>query len=134
MYRKAYTILPLLAGLVCTLVALVPVNTWGEALPAGVVLVEGATKTFQVRDMDGKMVEVEIPSQSSQDIKTSRSDRAQPVGSPMARADRTVPATVVAVDLPRNLVRVRTHYGQTVVITTPGDLQVGEQLTLVVPR
>jgi hypothetical protein len=96
-------------------------------------MVEGATKTFQVRDMDGKMVEVEIPSQSFQDIKTT-SDRTRHLSNPMAQADRTVPATVVAVDLPRNLVRVRTQYGQTVVLTTPGDLQVGEQLTLVVPR
>jgi hypothetical protein len=132
MYRTAYITVPLLAGLVWTIVALVPVSTWGEALSAGVVRVEGATKTFQVRDMDGKMVEVEIPSQSAQDIKTGI-DRARPMGSTVASAHRTVPATVVAVDLPRNLIRVRTQYGQTIVLSTPGDVQVGEQLTLVVP-
>jgi hypothetical protein len=122
----------LLVGLLGTLVALVPVHTWGEPLSAGVVAVEGATNTFQVRDWNGQLVEVKVPSQSLQGIRTSNGG-AQPMHS-AAQTDKTVPVTVVSKDEQRNLVTVRTQYDQIVVLnTSTRDVQVGDRLTLVLP-
>ncbi len=61
MHPKPYTLVALVIGLLLTLVTLVPVNTFGAAGSADVVVVEGVTKTFQVRDWDGQEVEVAPP-------------------------------------------------------------------------
>jgi hypothetical protein len=129
MHAKPYTLLGVV-GLLLILVVLVPVNTFGAVGSADVAVVEGAVKTFQVRDWDGQMVEVTIPSQSAQDIRTSNGS----VGHPTEQANRTVRATVVSVDAQRQSIRVQTEYGQTIVLTTSTDVQPGEEITLVVPR
>ena len=133
MHTKPYTLVVLVVGLLLTLVALVPVNTFGAAGSADVVVVEGAPKTFQVQDWDGKVVEVTLPSQSHQDIQTDNGE-AKSISRTTARADRTVRATVMSVDEQRRRVKVQTQYGQTIVLTTPTeDVQPGEEITLVVP-
>jgi hypothetical protein len=130
MHSKPYTLLGVV-GLLLMLVALVPVNTFGAAGSADVTLVEGAANTFQVRDWDGQIVEVTLPSQSAQDIRTNNGS----AGHTTEQAGRTVRATVVSVDAQKQSVRVQTQYGQTIVLTTPiEDIQLGEEITLVVPR
>jgi hypothetical protein len=132
MYPKPYTILPLLVGLWLAIIALAPSSTFAETRPANLVTVQGATKEFQTRDWDGRLVEVEIPSQSFRDIQTSN---GSPRGSGMTGpTDKTVPVTVVAMDTQRHIVNVRTQYGQTLTLNmdTTG-MQIGETLTLVVP-
>ena len=131
---KPYTTLVVAVGVLLALVTLVPVRTGAEVSAARVVHVEGATRTVQVRDWDGKIVEVEVPSQSLQDIQ--RSDGGQRVTSSTMEQDKgTVMATVVAVDERNSRVKVLTQQGQTLVLETPaGDIQVGEKLSLVVPR
>ena len=133
MHPKPYTLMALIFGLLLTLVALVPVNTFGAMGSADVVVVEGAMKTFQVLDWDGKVVEVALPSQSRQDIQTN-DGAPKSMGQTTARADRTVRATVMSVDEQRRMVKVQTQYGQTIVLTTlTEDVQPGEEITLVLP-
>jgi hypothetical protein len=134
MHSKPYTLLGVV-GLLLVLVALVPVNTFGADGSAAVGVVEGAGKTFHVRDWDGQEVEVTLPSQSFQDIRTDNG-ASRSMGSPTtAQANRTVRATVVSVDAQERSARVRTQYGQTIVLTTlTEDVQPGEEITLVVPR
>jgi hypothetical protein len=133
MHPKPYTLAALIFGLLLTLVALVPVNTFGAMGSADVEVVEGATKTFQVLDWDGKVVEVELPSRSYQDIQTN-DGAPKSMGQTTTRADRTVRATVMSVDEQRRMAKVQTQYGQTIVLTTlTEDLRPGEEITLVVP-
>ena len=116
------------------LVALVPGGTFGQTPHATVVRVEGATKTFQVQDRDGRMVEVELPAQSLVDIRTSPGGQMSARGATTSAAG-TIPAQVVAVDTVTNTVKVQTQAGQIVELAMPTkDLQIGEPLTLVIPK
>ena len=84
--------------------------------------------------MDGKSVEVHIPSQSRVDIQTSKEERT-PSGGTAGQVVGTVQATVVAVDTLTNRVKVQTQAGQVIELDTPTtDRQIGEQFTLLVPR
>jgi hypothetical protein len=122
--------LPVLVALGLTMGALIPASTFGQAHSAGVVKVEGATETFQVRDWNGQEVEVNIPSRSLQDIRMGNGGPGT-MSRTTARANRTVDATVVSIDGLRNTITVRTQYGQIIVLATPTqDLQVGEKLIL----
>jgi hypothetical protein len=113
---------------------LVPAAVFGQTPRATVVTVEGATTTYRVQDMGGRLVEVEVPSRSLADIQTSSQGLASRRGQP-ERSAGTIPATVVAVDTLTNTVKVRTQAGQTIELAMPAKgLQIGEQLTLVVPR
>ena len=133
MPRKPYTILPMLAGLGLILVALVPLSTFGETRPADLVTVQGASKEFQTRDWDGKLVAVEIPSQSFRDIQTSNGDSRGMRGMTES-SDKTVSATVVSMDQRQHIVNVRTQYGQTLTLAMhTAGMQIGETFTLVLP-
>jgi len=109
-----------------------------DQLPtAKIVEVEGATTTFQSRDWDGRLVEVEVPSREYSDIRTSGTTQANR-SSMGGQYARTVSATVVAINQPSKSVTVQTQQNQMLVLQMPAgnlaDMQIGERLTLVVPR
>jgi hypothetical protein len=89
------------------------------------------------RDMDGQLVEVEVPSREFSAIQSGGPPPASATGA-TAPAGRTVPATIVAVDQMANMIKVRTQQNQLLVLQIPTEtmasMQVGEKLTLVVPR
>ena len=68
-----------------------------------IVAIEGATTTYQSIDRDGKVVTVQVPSQSIADIRG-------------ADAQGTVQATVTAIDMTNNQVTMQTSAGQTIVL------------------
>ena len=124
-----------LLSLVCAAALLVAPSAFGQQpLRATVVHVEGAKQNWHVTDMHGKIVEVEVPSQSLVDIQTSQ--EAQPgTSGPAGQGRGTVQATVVAVDTLTNHVKVQTQAGQVIELeTSTKDRQIGEQVTLIVPR
>jgi hypothetical protein len=109
-----------------------------DQLPtAKIVEVEGATTTFQSRDWDGRLVEVEVPSREYSDIRTGGTTQANRSGMGGQYA-RTVSATIVAINQPSKSVTVQTQQNQMLVLQMPAgnlaDMQIGERLTLVVPR
>ena len=123
-----------LLGVVVAVTMLVSPSAFGQPLRATVVHVEGAKQTWHVTDMHGKIVEVEVPSQSLVDIQASQ--EAQPgTSGPAGQGRGTVQATVVAVDTLTNRVKVQTQAGQVIELATAAkDRQIGEQVTLIVPR
>jgi hypothetical protein len=124
-----------LLSLVCVAAMLLAPSAFGQQpLRATVVHVEGVSDTWHVTDKDGKIVEVHVPAQSLIDIQTSQ--EAPPGTSAPAGQERgTVRATVVAVDTLTNRVKVQTHAGQVVELdTATKDRQIGEQVTLIIPR
>jgi hypothetical protein len=123
-----------LLGVIFAVTILVSPSVFGQPLRATVVHVEGATQTWRVTDKDGKIVEVHVPAQSLIDIQTSQEER--PGASGAAEPVRgTVPATVVAVDTLTNRVKVQTQAGQVIELdTATKDRQIGEQVTLIIPR
>jgi hypothetical protein len=123
-----------LLGVIFAVTMLVSPSVFGQPLRATVVHVEGATQTWRVTDKDGKIVEVHVPAQSLIDIQTSQEER--PGASGAAEPVRgTVPATVVAVDTLTNRVKVQTQAGQVIELATATtDRQIGEQVTLIIPR
>jgi hypothetical protein len=123
-----------LLGVVVTVTTLVSPSAFGQPLRATVVHVEGAAQTWHVTDRDGKIVEVQVPSRSIIDIQTSKEERPGASG-PSGQGTGTVLATVVAVDTLTNRVKVQTQVGQVIELETfAKDRQIGEQLTLIVPR
>ena len=124
-----------LLGVVVAVILLVAPRAFGQQpLRATVVHVEGAKQTWHVTDMHGKIVEVEVPSQSLVDIQTSQEAQPETSG-PAGQGRGTVQATVVAVDTLTNRVKVQTQAGQVIELeTSTKDRQIGEQLTLIVPR
>jgi len=123
-----------LLGVVFAVTTLVSPSAFGQPLRATVVHVEGAKQTWHVTDMDGKIVEVEVPSQSIVDIQTSKEERPG-ASNTSGQVTGTVLATVVTVDRLTNRVKVQTQAGQVIELDTPAkDRQIGEQVTLIVPR
>ena len=123
-----------LLGVVFAVTTLLLSSAFGQPLRATVVHVEGAKQTWHVTDMYGKIVEVEVPSRSIVDIQTSKEERPG-ASSPSRQVTGTVLATVVAVDTLTNRVKVRTQAGQVIELDTSAkDRQIGEQVTLIVPR
>jgi len=92
---------------------------------ATIVSVEGASTTYHSRDWNGQSVTVRVPSQSSGDIKGKD-------------VEGNVRATVTEVDPTTQRVKVRTHEGQTIVLTMAPDalanLRVGDPLLFTVPK
>ena len=92
---------------------------------ATIVSVEGATTTYHSQDWNGQTVTVQVPSQSSEDIKGRD-------------AQGIVHATVSAVDTTINRVKVHTPEGQTIVLDmSPASLtgmQVGDPFTFTIPE
>ena len=75
-----------------------------------------------------------VPAQSLIDIQTSQEERPGASG-PSEQVRGTVPATVVAVDTLTNHVKVRTQAGQVIELdTATQDRQIGDQVTLIIPR
>jgi len=134
MHRQSYPGTMRLLGVVFAVTTLVSPSAFGQPLRATVVHVEGAEQTWHVTDMHGKIVEVKVPSQSIVDIQTSQEERPGASG-PSGQGTGTVLATVVAVDTLTNRVKVQTQAGQVIELETPAkDRQIGEQVTLIVPR
>jgi len=92
---------------------------------ATIVSVEGATTTYYSQDWNGQTVTVQVPSQSSEDIKGRD-------------AQGIVHATVSAVDTTINRVKVHTPEGQTIVLAMSAasltSIQVGDLFTFTVPE
>jgi hypothetical protein len=123
-----------LLGVVCAAAMLVTPSAFGQPLRATVVHVEGVPDTWHVTDRDGKIVEVHVPARSIIDIQTSQEERSGASG-PSGQGTGTVRATVVAVDTLTNRVKVQTQAGQVIELdTSTKDRQIGEQVTLIVPR
>jgi hypothetical protein len=89
-----------------------------------IVAIEGASTTYRSQDRHGKVVTVQVPSQSTADIRG-------------ADAQGNVQATVTAIDTTKNQVRVQTPAGQTIVLAMPPaalqGLQIGAPFTFTVP-
>ena len=134
MYRPSCPGTLRLLGVVFAVTMLVAPSAFGQPLRATVVQVEGAAQTWRVTDRDGKIVEVQVPSQSMIDIQTTQEEQAGTSGT--ASPERgTVRATVVAVDTLTNRVKVQTQAGQVIELATAAkDRQIGEQVTLIVPH
>ena len=123
-----------LLGVIFAVTILVSPSVFGQPLRATVVHVEGATQTWRVTDKDGKIVEVHVPAQSLIDIQTSQEERPGASGT-LGQVTGTVLATVVAVDTLTNRVKVQTQAGQVIELATATtDRQIGEQVTLIIPR
>ena len=134
MHRQAWPGPLRLLGVVVTVTTLVSPSAFGQPLRATVVHVEGAAQTWHVTDRDGKIVEVQVPSRSIIDIQTSKEERPGASGT-SGQGTGTVLATVVAVDTLTNRVKVQTQVGQVIELETVAkDRQIGEQVTLIVPR
>ena len=123
-----------LLGVVFAVTMLVVPGAFGQPLRATVVHIEGVPDTWHVTDKDGKIVEVHVPAQSLIDIQTSQEERPGASGT-SGQGTGTVLATVVAVDTLTNRVKVQTQAGQVIELdTSTKDRQIGEQVTLIVPR
>ena len=136
MHRQSCPGILRLLGIVCVVTALVAPSAFGQPQPlrATVVHVEGAEQTWHVTDKDGKIVKVEVPSRSIIDIQT-RQEEQPGASSTSGQGTGTVWATVVAVDTLTNRVKVQTQAGQVIELDTAAkDRQIGEQVTLIVPR
>jgi hypothetical protein len=110
---------------------LAPATVLGQPA-AKIISIEGATTQYQVIDKDGKVVEVEVPRQSSSAIQTD---------SP-TQNEKTVSATVASIipqtNPPRTLlVKVVTTQGQIVTLEMPtavfDGVQTGDIITLQIP-
>jgi len=134
MHRQSWPATLRLLGVVFAVTMLVGPGTFGQPLRATVVHIEGVSDIWHVTDKDGKIVEVHVPAQSLIDIQTSQEGR--PGASGIAgQGTGTVLATVVAVDTLTNRVKVQTQAGQVIELATAAkDRQIGEQVTLIVPR
>ena len=134
MHRQSWPGTLRLLGVVFTVTTLVSPSAFGQPLRATVVHVEGAAQTWHVTDRDGKIVEVQVPSRSIIDIQTRKEERPSASGT-SGQGTGTVLATVVAVDTLTNRVKVQTQVGQVIELETVAkDRQIGEQVTLIVPR
>ena len=134
MHRQSWPGTLRLLGVVFTVTTLVSPSAFGQPLRATVVHVEGAAQTWHVTDRDGKIVEVQVPSRSIIDIQTRKEERPGASGT-SGQGTGTVLATVVAVDTLTNRVKVQTQVGQVIELETfAKDRQIGEQVTLIVPR
>ena len=123
-----------LCGVIYAVIMLVAPSAFGQPLRATVVHVEGVPDTWHVTDKDGKIVEVHVPAHALIDIQTSQEERPGASGT-SGQGAGTLRATVVAVDTLTNRVKVQTQAGQVIELDTSAkDRQIGEQVTLIVPR
>jgi hypothetical protein len=139
MHSRLHSTLGSAVGILCLTAtfAFAADQSSGPPPTAQVVEVQGATKTFQSRDMRGQLVEVAVPSNEVSDIRTGGTSPTSP-GAPAGAPGQTVTAQVIGIDLPTNTATVQTQLNQTLRLQLPastlGSMQIGEQLTLVVPR
>ena len=101
-------------------------NTAAPPPSAAIVSPQDTTTTYHVRDMDGRIVTVQVPSMASPDLKVSNPDEG------------TVRATVKAIDGEKNQVRVQTQAGQILVLHLSPEsitsMRVGDEFTLQVAQ
>ena len=134
MHRQSYPRTRRLLGVVFALTTLVAPSAFGQPLRATVVHIEGVQDTWRVTDKDGKIVEVHVPAQALIAIQTSQEERPG-ASSTSEQVRGTVQATVVAVDTLTNRVKVQTQAGQVIELdTSTTNRQIGEQVTLILPR
>lgn len=99
-------------------------STAADQPNATIVAIEGATTTYHSIDRDGKVVTVQVPSQSAADIRG-------------VDAQGQVQATVTAIDTTTNQMKVQTPAGQTIVLAMPAAalrrVQIGDPFTFTVP-
>jgi len=137
MYSKSCITLILAIGVLFVVVPLVREadTTFRQPSPAKIVSVEGVTRTDQTRDMHGQLVEVQMPSRSRTDIRSSKTEQPS-MSYAVGQTDGSVPATVVSVNQETNTARVLTTEGQTIVLELSAeslaDMQIGDRLKLVV--
>src|SRR5439155_27125415 len=104
MHRQSCPGIMRLLGVVCAVTTLVSPSAFGQPMRATVVHVEGAKQTWPVTDVDGKIVEAEVASQSIVDMQTGKEER--PGASNTSGQDTgTELATAVTVDRLTNRVR-----------------------------
>lgn len=112
-----------------------PVGVFAQLSASRIISIEGAITQQQVLDKEGKMIEVNLPSQLGRDIET---DRFAASGQGVRAVSATV-AAIVPQDTPPQTAQVTviTSKGQIVTIEVPtGNLQGvkrGDQLTLHIP-
>jgi len=128
MHPKLHTTLALAVALFLSMapLALATHDTASQPASATLASPQDTRTTYNVRDMDGHIVTVEVPAMGSPGVKVS--DPAQ----------RTVQATVRAVDGVTNQVTVQTQEGQMLILqlsseSLPG-MRVGDQFTLQVAQ
>lgn len=128
MHPKLYTTLALAGALFLSMAPLALATNDTASQPASATLAspQDTTTTYNVRDMDGRIVTVEVPAMGSPAVKVS--DPAQ----------RTVQATVRAVDGATNQVTVQTQEGQMLILQLSSEslrgMRVGDQFTLQVAQ
>jgi hypothetical protein len=114
----------MLGSVAVTVLMTLPVAA--QAPHAKIVSVEGAATTYNVEGMHGQLVTVDVPAQSTADIKLSNP------------AQRTVEGKVLTLDGQTHQVKVHTQAGQTLVLEMdPGSLRglrLGDIVTLAVPQ
>lgn len=127
----AKTLTMMLAGLFC----LAPLATAAEQ--ATIVSIEGESTTYNLRDIGGKTITVEVPSASTWDVKTPETAPQNP-GAAAPSAPESVAATVTSVNAENNQVSVRTQAGQDIVLAvSPASVamvQPGTPVRLMVPQ
>ena len=93
---------------------------------ATIVSPQDTAVTYNVRDMGGRMVTVQVPSMASPDLKVSNP------------AEGTVRATVRSIDGETNQVKIQTQEGQMLVLhlapESIADMRVGDEFTLQVAQ
>jgi len=128
MHPKLRITLALAVGIFLSMapLALAANDTAGQPASATLASPQDTTTTYNVRDMDGRIVTVEVPALASPSVKVS--DPAQ----------RTVQATVRAVDGATNRVTVQTQEGQMLILQLPPEsltgMRLGDQFTLQVAQ
>jgi hypothetical protein len=134
MDRQSYLGMLCLLGVIFAITLLVSPSAFGQLQRATIVHITGATETWHVTDWDGKIVEVQVPSQSVLDIQTTQEEPPGANGT-AGQGRGTVRAMVVAVDTLTDRVKVQTQAGQVIELATSAkDRQIGEQVTLIVPH
>jgi hypothetical protein len=124
MRGKFSRILTLTFGVLCGVASVVLAANVpsGQAPSATIIAPESPNTIYQVRDMHGEMVTVEVPSLAPPELKVSDPDQG------------TVRATVMAVDGQTNQVKVQTQEGQMLLLQLPSEsvrgMQIGNQFTL----
>ena len=93
--------------------------------PAQLVAIEGEAYTYRVIDRGGRVVTTTVPAQSITDIRSN---------SP----DGLVRATIIAIDMATNQVKVKTDAGQVLVLAVPHEalagVQLGDSFTFALPQ
>jgi hypothetical protein len=92
---------------------------------AQLVAVEGEGHTYQVVDRGGRVITTTVPAQSIADIRTKN-------------PDGLVRATIIAIDMATNQVKVKTDAGQVLVLAVPHEalagVQLGDSFTFALPQ